>query len=506
MASQPNRDSGHTACLLFDDAPILHKHRVRTEMQLPERDPQPVIVPECPWEVNRWGGDPGMSVLQDKDSSCHIWYMLKYEDQDASVGQLEKGGLDEKTKSDFLSCTRYILCYATSADGIQWTKPELDILGFGGHERTNIVLTGRLGGTVFIDPNASPESRLKMIYGGGNRLPHLLPRETEPSRCVYHAIYGAESADGISWRPTAAPIVPWYTDTTNVAYWDDQRERYVAFVRWNVGMVYRDGRTVVENPHFHRAIGRSESSDFFNFPPPECILEPPDELWQPYNTGTDYYNTAAMKYPFAPDAYFLFVSFFHHDTGMLDVRLASSRDGISYTIHPEPFLSPGIAGSFDAGSVYMAAGIIDHGDEFSMYYRGYEYIHGAPLHPGNSFETTDRPVGIGRLRVRKDGFIAQHFDAEGGGIVTHLVEVTGPALTVNVDAGAGGTLEVALLDEDERPVPGFSFEEAIPIHGNSVSAPVTWQTQVSLESLVGRQVHLRIIGVNAKLYAFRFSD
>ncbi|MBT3379781.1 MAG: hypothetical protein HN742_17505 [Lentisphaerae bacterium] len=503
---QHNGKSKHTTCLLFDDAPILHKHRVRVAIQVPQRDSEPVIVPEHPWEVNRWGGDPGMSVLQDDDGSCHLWYMLKYEDQDASVGQLAAGDLDEKTRNDLLSCTRYILCYATSPDGVHWVKPELDVLGFGDRQRTNIVLTGRLGGTVFLDPNAAPESRLKMIYGGGNRLPHLLPGETESSRSIYHAIYGAESGDGVHWRQTREPILPWYTDTTNVAYWDDQRERYVAHVRWNAGMVYRDGRTVVEDPRFHRAVGRSESRDFFRFPPPECILTPPDELWQPYETGTDYYNTAAMKYPFAPDAYFLFVSFFHHDTGMVDVHLASSRDGIGYTIHPEPFLSPGCAGSFDAGSIYMAAGIIDQGDEFSMYYRGYEHIHGAPLHPANSFETVDRPVGIGRLRCRKDGFVAQVFDREGGGIVTHLVEVTGATLTVNVDAGAGGTLEVAVLDEDEQPIPGFSFQEAVPIRGNSVSAPVKWTAQGSLADLIGRRVHLRIVGADAKLYAFRFGD
>ena len=36
-----------------------------------------------------------------------------------------------------------VYCYAESKDGIQWTKPELDLFNVRGHSKNNIVLTAR---------------------------------------------------------------------------------------------------------------------------------------------------------------------------------------------------------------------------------------------------------------------------------------------------------------------------------------------------------------------------
>jgi hypothetical protein len=491
--------------LLFDDQPIQSKRDVQRQMMLPERDPQPVLTPELPWEINRWAGDPGMSVLQEEDGRCHMWYMLRHEAKgEEEIPALALTGLDEKTQADLLACPRYILAYATSADGISWTKPELDLISWGGHERTNLLMAGRLGGTVFIDPNAPAESRLKMLYGGGERVPYRLPDEPESTRNVYHGIWGAESADGIHWHQLG-PVLPWYTDTTNICYWDDQRQAYVAFVRRNHGMDFANGGTIVRDRCFYRAIARAETTDFRDFPTPTCILVPPEDLWSPYNTGTDYYNTAAMKYPFAPDAYFLFISFFHHRTGLLDVHLATSRDGIDYQIETEPWFSPAPGDRFDSASIYFGAGLVDHGDEFSLYYRGYSYPHSSPLVPRGSFATDDRPVGIGRVRVRRDGLFAQVFGTAGE-LVTRPLPVTGSQLQVNVDAGANGELRVAVLDPAGQTIPGYSLDACAPIIGNRVGTTVSWEGKSGLEDLRGRDGSLQFAGAHARLFSFAFQD
>jgi hypothetical protein len=297
--------------------------------------------------------------------------------------------------------------------------------------------------------------------------------------------------------------MPWYTDTTNVAYWDDQRRRYVAFVRWNEGMVLEDGMTVMNHRVFYRAIGRSESADFNSFPKPKCILRPPKRLWHPYNTGTDYYNTAAMKYPFAPDAYFLFISFFHHETGMVDVHLAAGRDGAAYRIWPEPFTRLGQDGTFDSRCMYMATGTVDRGDRFDLYYRGYSYPHHAPLVPRSSYTTDGAPVGIGRLQVRKDGFIAQCFAKRGGRLLSRPFKLNGDRILLNVDCGAGGWLRAEIQSPDGQPIPGFGEADATPVRGNGVAIPLAWNEHPGAPKLRGRTVRLRLHGADARLYALR---
>ena len=54
------------------------------------------------------------------------------------------------------------ICYATSTDGITWTKPDLGLVTYQGSKKNNIVVghgaagyrIGQDGMMVFIDPNA----------------------------------------------------------------------------------------------------------------------------------------------------------------------------------------------------------------------------------------------------------------------------------------------------------------------------------------------------------------
>ncbi len=505
----PMARNAHT-CLLFDDAPILRKQGVTRELRPPARDRDPVLVPAAPWETDRWAGDPGMSVL-DLDGRLRMWYMLKCRPDGTEVGRDELDlapgleQLDAKTKADMISLRRYILCYAESDDGVHWEKPDLGRIRYHGSTANNIIMAARLGGTVFVDPTAPAEERLKMIFGGGPKLPHVSHAASGPETCVYHGIYGASSSDGIRWRCSDGPVVPWYTDTTNAAYWDDQRKAYVAFVRWNYGMVYEDGRTLIQDKHSRRCIGRTESADFFAFPAPRMTLAPPEDLWHPYETGTDYYNTAALKYPFAPDAYFLFISLFHHDTGLVDVHLASSRDGVDYEVWPTPYVAPAAEPAFDSRCIYVGSGCVGRGDEVWLFYRGYSYQHRAPLHPAGSFATAGQPVGMGRLVLPRDRFVAQRFAAAGGELITKEVQVRAPYLYLNLDAGAGGGVRVGILDASGQAVEGFAVEDSARLWGNSPAKPVAWAGQDSLAQLLGARVRLCFRGFDADLFSFAFT-
>ena len=500
---RPALHVGDRKYLLLDDALAEEKTGFTLTMNPASRADEPVLSPERPWEVGGILGDSNVSVMDD-DGEYKLWYAVMYpqtETSEADVTLADLKPFDAKTSADILASERRaVLCYATSKDGIHWTKPDVGIFEYRGSRKNNMLMIDRLGSTVFRDPTARRDKRYKMIYGGGPRLPHVHIHDDVPTKDIYHAIYGAHSPDGMHWKPYRGPIIPWYTDTTNVAYWDDRIEKYVAFVRWNEGMVFRDGKTVTDKGHRlrYRAIGRTESDDFRSFPSPTKIMEPTPEEREPYATAVDFYNASAAKYPFAADSYFLFSSNFYHEPDTLDVHLCTSRDGVDYTRWREPFVSPGLGNAFDCKCVYMAAGMIRRGDHLYMYYAGYDYPHGVKRAPYSG--------GIGMVRVRLDGFVSQDARRSGGRLLTVPVRFDGSRLQVNMDAGAGGRLKVELRDRANRPIPGFTVRDADWLWGNDVGKTVTWNGQSDVSRLKGKPVRLSFVGRGVKVYAFQFVD
>ncbi|MCD6221155.1 hypothetical protein J7K25_03230 [bacterium] len=490
-------DTGLRKYLFFDDVLTQEKKGFVLSLNPAIRTDNPVLLPDKPWEAGGIIGDSNISIIED-DGVYKLWYVVRgHKKSDISGAEIK--GFDDKTLADYLSQARYMLCYAISKDGINWEKPNLGIFEYEGSKRNNIVFAARLGCTVFKDPTAPAEERYKMIYGGGPRLPHVHLKDNIPTKNIYHAIYGATSPDGIHWKSYKEPIIPWYTDTTNVCYWDEEIKKYVAFVRWNENMVYEDGKTVIpESGNWkYRAIGRTESEDFKNFPPPTKIMEPSVEEREPYETGLDYYNSSAVKYPFAKSTYFLFFSIFYHNSDMLDVHLATSRDGVNYTPWCDsPFVRLGLANVFDSKCIYMATGMIRKGDEIWMYYAGYNVPHHVDNQP--------KVGGIGRVRIRFDGFVSQDVSSSEGFLTTKILQFSGNILKVNMDGSAGGWLKVEILDEKGKPIPGFTAKEANFLFGNDVNKIVTWKGRKTVSKLQGKPIHLRFIGKAVKLFAFQF--
>lgn len=495
--------------LLFDDKFIGGKEGVHQNLEKPVRRDGPHLLPDKPWESAGIRGDSGMSVIEH-GGEYKLWYTLSLGDPDPRImAELEnnifpgnKGHLDRKILADYISASQFMLCYAVSRDGTNWEKPELGLIEYEGSRNNNIVLIARLGATVFIDHVAPRSERFKIIYGGGPRLEHInLPGNTSPGR-IYHAIYGAHSPDGIHWTPYPRPIIPWYTDTTNVCYLDDEKNKYSAFVRWKQGVTYSEGKTFSEkHDNITRAIGRTESRDFSAFPPPVKILEPALADSRPYESGFDYYNSAAMKYPYAPESYFLFISSYYHYSDMLDVHLAASRDGINYSVWDEPFVPLGPEGSFDSRMIYMAAGAFRKDNEIWMYYAGYENNHGYYEQPGSYSRFTGR---LGRVSFRMDGFISQCFSGKGGLLTTVPIKFGGDSIRVNADSSAGGELKLELLDESCAPIPGFTAAECEHLFGNYVDRTVKWKGEECLRKLNNRSIRLRFTGKATRLYSFSF--
>ena len=496
---------GNRKQLLFDDAHVERKNGFALTMNPAVRRVEPVLLPEEAWEIGGICGDSNMSIIDD-DGLLRLWYVVEYIDSKRAPKRARRitgaENLDAKMLADLRGATRrYVLCHATSSDGVHWEKPHANLVEYQGSKKNNMLFLERLGCTVFKDPSAPAAERYKMVCGGGPKLPHVHLAEDVPAQKIYHAIYGATSPDGIRWRRTRKPVVPWYTDTTNVAYWDDRIGKYVVFVRSNEGMVYRDGKTVTPDRGSrlrYRAIGRTESEDFRSFPEPVRIMEPTLPERRSYSTGVDYYNSAAATHPFAADSYFMFSSDFYHEQDTLDVRLCTSRDGVHYTRWPGPFLGLGTAGAFDSQCVYMAAGLVRQRDELHLYYAGYDFPHAKGL------QRSAYSGAVGLARVRLDGFVSQDARGSGGTLMTAPLKFDGRRLEVNMDANAGGRLKVELLDTAGRPIPGFAARDADWLWGNDTAKTATWNGLADVSAVKGKPVRLRFTGRAAKLYAFQF--
>lgn len=458
MAAPAPIDVGDRTQLLFDDYFTEKNEGFVTTMNPAQKMSEPVLLPEMPWE--RHGIWVWLSVAFE-DGVYKMWYSAC------------NGG--------------WHLCLATSRDGIHWERPELDVETPGGR-KSNIVFSNFPGmehhpGCVFLDPHAPPAERYKYIYGG---------KRIDPRG--YLGIDGAVSADGIHWHSAGDQgIIPWYTDTMNICFWDEDQQKYVAFVR-DDGYAFDPATAKISGPFVARAIGRSESADFRHFPVPERVLQPDDK--DP--ADTDLYNSAALKYPWAERSYFLFPSQYNHRSDNLDIQLCFSRDGKQFSRSwRQPFIPLGEAGAFDSRTIYLGAGIVPAGDSLYLYYGGFSVGH------NGTAGGTDLG-GIGMARIRRDGFVSQDAPPQGASLTTKPLRFDGDQLVLNYDAGSGGELRVALLDEAGKPLSGYTQDECLPLYGNSVQHVVNWKQGADLSALRGQPVRLRFTGRALKLYSFRF--
>ena len=461
--------------LLFDDALVEAKEGFTTTMNPATRTNTPALAFEKPWESH---GCSNPTVMLD-EGVYKMWYSANGED-----------GVPRD-------------CYATSTDGIHWKRPNIGLIDYQGSRENNIISLNLNHGSIFKDPSAEPEQRFKCIlgagkydyvsvYGGGARFRY---DENPPDTWHYGSVGGLYSPDGIHWTPCEKLIMPWYTDTRNVAFWDDRLQKYVAYVRWNEYLRAEDGAQ--RGSFDYRAIARSESADFENFPVPEKILEPdfddPEDadMW-----GGGLYDTAAVKYPFADDAYLIFTAAYYHTTDALDIQLATSRDGIHFARWREPFVRLGPAGAFDSMMLYMGVGVLPIGDELRLYYTGYDQPHDKVT--GEEY----RPA-IGSALLRLDGFVSQDAGGQGGWLTTLPFTFEGNHLEVNMDGSARGWLKVEILDEGLQPLKGFTEADADRLGGSSTAQTVTWNGKQDLSALKGQTVRLRFVGQSVKLYAFQ---
>ncbi len=490
-AAQP-REIG-TGKQLFIDEEILQSVADVEFTLNPARRAERVLHATDPWAPAGLGF---VNVIRDGDQFC-MWY--------------EVWSYVEKIPGHWMSR----LCYAVSKDGIHWKRPALRQVVFEGSRDNNIISLGHRGYVhghhVFIDPNAkSPAKKYKMIFGDFYRV---------ASRGPYPSISGAVSPDGIHWKAVGTAdgiIMPGDTDTQNVAFYDPNIKKYVAYVRSNCWQRDDNGKRVGRPS---RRVARAESDEFRGFPqvarkqaddwrPPPKLNEilSEDEHDPGGKWGSGIYVSAATIYPYAPGVYLFFPTLMRYDTGECTIQLATSRDGIhvhrrfhrSY-VPPNPNAKR--VGKQLAYTAYMGPGMTRVGDELWMYGLETDVPHDSAWYGKRT------PGGIHRYVQRLDGFISLDAGGKPGTVITKPFFLRGKHVEINVDAklarspSTGSLLSVAVLGADGKVV-----AESQPIRSDGVAQRPLWKDRKDLATLIGRPIRLRFTLRYAKLYAFQVVD
>lgn len=482
---------------------------VRLSLQPPQLTEPFLQAGDRPWEAHL----DYMQVMYD-GGRYRLWYEASPDQRTAEqmkIAPIGGGGYPGFT------------CYAESADGFHWERPNLGMYEFGGLTQNNIICeSGILNPEgwhiyqVFKDPTAPPGERYKSNCQAGV---WLLDKEPLPAmdkrqiaelrnqmqleghtpedinrRLVFQfQMLGFTSPDGLHWTRLPRPIMepPGRLDMRNMVYYDEGLGCYVSYLRGHVGR--------------RRTLRRSASASFATGweMPREVMMadsqDPPD---------MDFYDFGYCRTPGSP-YHLMFFSAYSRGQDTMDIHLAVSRDGCVWT-RPErrPIITRDIPGrpGEKYGVIYPSPGLIPLGDDWwGLAYFGHRRCHWDFDYKAWTFR---EPSGAYHWAMwKRDRLVGLEAPVEGR--VTMLDRIcAGKELRLNFQTSAGGCIRAELVRsvgvaqaQPSPPIEGFSFAECDPLSGDSLSVPVTWGESGSLSNLKGCNVLVRLHLVKAKVFS-----
>ncbi len=442
----PPAQIGRHRQLFVDDAMIADTSNVNLTLHQPNKHTvggktAPVMVGDRPWETEV--ALYGTTFYDEQEQVYKMWYRS-------------------------LADTCYI-CYATSTDGVSWTKPTLNASSYQGSTDNNICggfesfYTDGFG--VIKDmKDPDPSRRYKMLtYHGGDKFAAMV------------------SADGVNW---SGPINSMTHQTGDVIsmYYDEGLGKYVGLTKRYVGG--KRSRLI------------TFSDDFENWTAPQVIMTPDGK-----DPATAHiYSHVGYEYEGMRIGY---ISVYDTATEKMDTQLVSSRDGLSWQRYRQrtSFLPLGEVGDFDSGMIIAdGSGLVTKGGKIMIYYCG-----GNTDHDGNVIGDGDAVFANGLATLRQDGFVSADAGAEGGTLTTVPFVLSAKQLAINATTSDGGSIRVEMLDANGQVIGGYELVDSSSFSGDSLGAQVHWSGQDISESLLGETVRLKFYLQDASLYSFWFT-
>ena len=468
---------GHEAQFVFDQALVDNHWAIKYKRQSVLRVTHAAT--KHPGNPVIQGDQPSyVTVMRDPDNGIFRLYYQANRPVPGASATAEEGKTEGRK-------FRTHIAYAESNDGIHWAKPHLNLFPWNKSTPNNLVIARRDRPEVETCAPALlelPERdrqgfRYWMLYRAKGRA-----REEAGIRAV-------ASQDGIHWEEKDDHLLhPLHSDAPNTVVHDPIRDEYVLFCR--AKDTYRAFGSEMIDTGASRRIARLASKNFLtgwdSAGPAQTILLP-DE--RDHDTAfTFFYGMPVRRHA---GVWFGFLEPFRMND-FIRSELATSRDGLHWQRFPgrDQLIELGPQGSWDDEMIFAAASWVEVGDEWWIYYSGWDGPHGI----------TERTGAIGLARIRKEGFASLRGPQGGGVVVTRRLIWPGGPLLLNANC-EGGELKVRVSDATRKPVEGFDYPQSEVFTGNAVRREIRWNNR-SLDDLKGRELRLEFFLRDADLYTF----
>ena len=455
-------------------------HLVDWRVEPGKLDPQnPLIEGEMPWD----SGGVGIhgSVFKDPMSGQWRAYVVCTPREETNDDWVTPWGSAQGRKRR--------LCLYESPDGLHWRRPELALVPFGEHKTTNILFPLSEGtaaySSILINPTDG-DAPYKMYLLRETSLEGKPPRGKS-------GYYLYQSPDGYQWELIDGPITdPMKGDLS--FFYRLGPQHYVAYYRLAAPKQPNDHVPSYESSA-RRSIYRATSNDELSWAQDSSMVLTADEL---DHRDTQYQELVPLR---VNGGYLAMVTMYHPLSQTQDVRIAASRDGSRWWF-PDRRAVVGNTplGDYGGGMIWQSQNLIVQDGRVYMYYGASEgrhrqisdtlapsinvgYLESA-INERNSF--LPFYTALCRASWQYDRLYALISSAGGpttGIAVTKPEPLGGKQLTVNIvtrPAKAStpgldeGYLQVELLDENDRPLPGFSRTDSKPLMGDHHYAQVKW--------------------------------
>lgn len=461
--------------LFLDDYRIASMENVQRLVH-PGEKTKPLIKPTEPWEGN----------------AAYIYGTVLYNEPAGTGYRMWYTAYSDRT---------YYLCYATSKDGIHWTKPNLGIIEYKGSKNNNICKVG--GGSLVYDKDDKDSNRrykLMAVFRDGKKFG-----------------YGVWfSPDGLRWTGYEGNPVISYADVCNVTY-DKDKKLFIASTKQRMLV----SNTSVTPQKMDRSAFISVSKDFVHWSAPMAPNsqwtiavegDPADDMLvmargglegQIYGMTLHPYEGVYIGMPWCFDLMnYNNGVYAGYGDGPIQPQIVVSRDLRHWSrTNRAPVIPLGRAGAWDDGTVYTSGTFQVTEKEISMYYGAMNLPHGGDQ------GAIKQVAQIGKATWRRDGFMSLHNAGDDEGIITTKTFIfSGKKLQVNASLLAQGTLKVEILDASGRPVPGYTAREVKPIQGDQLAATVQWKHGYDVSSLQGKEIQLRFYLKGGDLYSYWFQE
>ena len=424
----------------------------------------PLFEEDRPWEPRYDNMYPNV-IYDDEDNIYKCWYCPFIVDQRTTQTHPDRRKPSLTPYMDARPAGREeAMLYATSVDGINWTKPNLGIVNFNGNSNNNIVSRGLSGAGVIKDElEKLPGRRYKAFYC---------------SNSGYKMRY---SSDGLNWGDEVALPGVGESDCHANMIWSPELKKYVGILR------HYDPIPVTGN----RKIARTESIDSVTWTKSETILEgaPQDQLHDMVilRDGGVYLGLlGCMNYPSKET----------RNGVRQHIELAWSPDSYKWhRINPgTPFISNSKTNNneygkmpYDWGCVFPSAPVFVD-DEIRIYYGASDWYFFDWRKGGLALATLDKNRWAGYEAIN---------DIELAVVTTTPLKLDNH-IHITADVGKGGHIVVNLLDQK-----GEILVSSQGIKNSCTEFKLNFGSEYN--NLKGSKRRIQFIINRAKIYSFSIS-